>query len=287
MEHMVIPFPRKSAVSRNYLSCVFAFLMIFLTFSVGHSQADLGNYFAVQYYKVHPSLENEFVSLQTDVWKKIHRARIQNGLLNGWWFTRVVAPSGTNTEYDYVIVLEYDSAEKLTSHFEGFGVNYSTILDVEEIALALQSPEIGEMVYEEVWRTTDQAFVQSDNNNVYRYQVFNSMKMKPGIDEQEYQRIEHEYWKPVHQERIKRNQMYGWGLYTMIIPGGTERNYHWATMDFYHSFIDYLRPTGDIMIGIHGNEKAAQISAETDSKRDLLKAEIRELLAYMTEDFLD
>jgi hypothetical protein len=95
--------------------------------------------------------------------------------------------------------------------------------------------------------------------------------------------MEKEYWKPMHQERIRRNMMYGWGLYNMIIPGGTERNYSWGTVDFYHNFIDYLRDTQPILNTIHGKAKADQYLAETVEKRDLLKAEIRELLDYMLD----
>lgn len=265
-----------------------ALVFISFTYSSAYSQADLGNYFAIQYYKVKPTQENTFINLQRDVWKKIHKARIQNDLLDGWFLSRVVAPSGTNSEYNYLIVFEYDSAEKLTAHFEGYGVNYSTILDTEEIALALRSPEIADMVYEEVWRTADQAFVQNSNNQYqYKYQVFNSMKLKPGVDEAEYLKLEHDIWKPIHEERIRRNMMYGWAMYTMIIPGGTERNYHWATVDFYHNLKDYLTPTIDILRIIHGPEKAPIALEKAVSIRDLLKREVRELLDYMNEESLN
>ena len=275
--------PLHSNVFRSFLwSLILSFFIVFAPSAV-QSQAELGNYFAVQYYKVHPSMENEFIRLEGEVWKKIHHARIKKDLLDGWYFSRVVVPSGTNAEYNYIIVFEYDSAEKLTAHFEGYGVNYATLLDQEEIALALRTPEIRDMVYEEVWRTVDQTFANSESQ--YRYQIFNAMKMRPGVDEAEYQRMEREYWKPVHEERIRRNEMFGWGLYTMIIPGGTERNYHWATIDFYHNFTDYLvEESTSIMNSLYGPENAAKYAEETISKRDLLKAEIRELLDYMNDD---
>ncbi len=260
-------------------------LSLFIVFAPSsvQSQGELGNYFALQYYKVHPSMENEFIRLEGEVWKKIHEARIKKDLLDGWYLLRVVAPSGTHAEYNYIIVFEYETAEKLTGHFEGHGINYAVLLDEQEIALALRAHEVRDMVYEEVWRTADQTFANSESQ--YRYQIFNSMKIKPGVDESEYVRLEKEYWKPVHTERIRRNAMFGWGLYTMIIPGGTERNYHWGTIDFYHNFKDYLvEESTSIMNSLYGPENAAKYVEETISKRDLLKAEIRELLDYMNDD---
>lgn len=260
----------------------FGAFVFLLLFSIQlNSQAAVGNYFAVQYLKVQPQMENEFIELETQVWKKIHEQRMKEDILDGWYLYRVLAPSGTTTEYNYILMYEYDSAEKIAGHFDGYGVNYSALLDKDEIVLALRTPEIRDMVYEEVWRTVDQTMTPN-SQTLFKYTIFNSMKMKPGIDEGEYQRMEQEYWKPMHEERIRRNMMYGWGMYTMIIPGGTERNYHWATVDYYHNFIDYLRETQPIMNQIHGKEKADMYLEETISKRDLLKGEIRELVDYMT-----
>ena len=49
--------------------------------------------------------------------------------------------------------------------------------------------------------------------------------------------------------------------------------------DYFDNFIDQMQPIDDILENIHG-DKGAGIVEETDSKRDLLKAEIRELIDY-------
>ena len=236
--------------------CLTVVLIAFCTSVVINAQSPPINYFATKYMKVEPKNETEFIRAQLEVWKKIHQKRIEQGLLNGWYFMRIVAPAGTATEYNYITIEAYDSAEKLAGHFEGFGVDYTGILGPEEISLALRTPEISNMTYEEVWRTVDQVL---DLSSPFRYQVFNSMKMRQGTDEDEYQRIEREYWKPMHQKRIDMGLMKGWGIYTMIIPGGTERDYAWATVDFYDDFIDYLSPTTGILESIHGKKKCGAL----------------------------
>ena len=268
----------------KWLSPLFV-LLLFLP-SITNSQATIGNFFAVQYMKVLPSMENEFIRLETDVWQKIHKARIEKDILDGWYLYRVISPSGTNAEYNYVIIQEYDDAEKLSAHFDGYGVNYDNLLETDEIQLALRTPEICDLTYEEVWTTVDQVMT-TNSNQIFKYIVVNSIKIKPDINEREYLRIEKEYWKPKYEEQIRRNMMFGWGIYTMIIPGGTERNYHWSTVDYYHNFIDYLKDTDDIMTSIHGKANADKYIAETLSKRDLLKSEIRELLEFINDSEVD
>ncbi len=221
--------------------------------------------------------------LELEVWRKMQEARIKADVCDGWYFFRVVAPIGSATEYNYVTMNVYDTAEKLSGHFENFGVDYNTILSPQEITLALRTEQIRELVYEEVWTTVEEVFPENPEK-MYRFQVFNSMKLREGTDEEEYQRMEREYWKPMHEERMKRGVMFGWGLYTMIIPGGTERDYHWATVDFYDHFIDYLRDNGPLLEEIHGKSKADQYTEETITKRDLLKAEVRELIDFVNEN---
>tara|TARA_B100000497_G_C7682251_1_gene412873 strand:- start:214 stop:1074 length:861 start_codon:yes stop_codon:yes gene_type:complete len=285
MRKILITLTNQIGLVNKPFAFILGFVLILSSIPV-QSQTDIGNYFAIQYFKVHPSQENEFIQLHSNVWQKIHAERIENDLLDGWYLFRVIAPQGTNTEYNFLIVQEYDDAEKFSAHFDGYGVNYNNILSTNEIQHALTTNEISDMTYEEVWTTVDQ--IMTDNSGqIYKYSVFNSMKMKPGVDNDDYVRMEKEYWKPMHKERIRRNMMFGWGMYTMIIPGGTERNYHWATVDYYHNFMDYLCETGSIMESIHGKENADKYTEETISKRDLLKAEIRELIAYKNDSNLD
>ena len=283
IQEFLLEFRTKNLIEMRRITTQLLSVIILLSFgfSTLKGQDAPINYFALKYIKVDPQNETEFIRAQLEAWKKIHQKRIDQDLLNGWYLLRVVSPAGTSTDYNYITVEAYENAERLSGHFDGYGVNYSGILGPEEISLALRTPEISNMTYEEVWRTVDQVLDLS-NSNLFRYQVFNSMKLRPGVDEDEYQRIEREYWKPMHEKRIENGNMKGWGIYTMIIPGGTERDYHWATIDFYDEFVDYLKPTDGFLEAIHGEEKAMKYIEETDSKRDLLKAEIRELVDFVS-----
>ena len=257
-----------------------SFTLIIIFVGLSASSQTNANYFAIKYIKVDPSVESEYLRLELEVWKKIHQARVKEGVLDGWYLFRIVSPAGTSAKYNYLTIEAYNGSEKLAGHFDGYGVDYTGILSPDDIALALRTPEIKDMIYEEVWRTVDEV-LNLNSGDMYRYQIFNSMKLRPGTEESDYQRMEQTYWKPMHQERMKRGTMKGWGLYTMIIPGGTERDYHWATVDFYDDFINYLEPTTPILESVHGETSAQKYIKETTEKRDLLKAEIRELVDFV------
>ena len=248
-------------------------------FSLAISAQFKPNYFVVQYLKVHPSMDNEYLELETGVWKKMQQARIDAGVLDAWYFFRVISPSGTKTEYNYVTVLQYDTAEKLAGHFESYGVDYTTLLDAEEIAFALKTPEIRDLVYEEVWTTADQ-IMKKNASKMYRFQVFNAMSLNEGITEEEYKGLETKYWKPMHISRINTNRMHGWAMINMMIPGGTERAYSWATIDFYDRFIDIMTNNDDILKKLYGDKEMVKITEQTLATRDLLRTEVRELLDY-------
>ena len=276
----------KSLIMRNpnfNLLAVTALLLLFLI--PGQklvSQNSAGGYYVIQYHKVHPTMESEYYELETSVWKKIHNARISEDLCDGWYLFRVISPNGTKTEYNYVLVLEYDNEAKLAGHFESFGVDSTQLLSPEEISTALRTPTIRDQVYEEVWLNLDTEMKNGDG--MYKFQVFNAMKLKPGISAQEYQRIENNYWRPMHRLRINTGKMHGWGIYNMIIPGGTERAYQWATVDFYDNFIDYMTGTDNEFAKIHGSRNAQKYLEETLSKRDLLRTEVRELLDFISDN---
>jgi hypothetical protein len=232
-------------------------------------------------------MENEYLQLENEVWKKMQTARIEAGVLDAWYLYRVISPAGTKTEYNFVTILEYETAEKLSGHFESYGVDYTSLLSAEEIAFALKTPEIRDLVYEEVWRSVD-LMMKDDSPDMYKFQVFNAMSLKPGVIEDDYRELETRYWKPMHEVRMKSNRQHGWGLFSMRIPGGTERAYHWATIDYFDRFIDIMQDEGNNnMIKIYGKKEADKITEQTLAARDLLRSEIRELLDYVTRDSIN
>lgn len=234
-------------------------------------------YYTVQYMKVPIENDNEYIRLETEVWKIIHQARKDAGVLDGWFLYRVISPAGTNTEYNYVTVNAYNSLEKLAGHFESYGVDYTTILNSEQISIALRTDKIRSLVKEEVWQLKDRVFPEKIEE-MYRYQVVNSMSLMPGVTGNEYTELETTYWKPVHEARMNGGKLYGWGLYSLVMPGGANAPYTWGTVDFYSDFKDIFYDYSNLMSKVHKGKESDKIYEKTNSTRDLLDSEIRLLI---------
>ncbi len=237
-------------------------------------------YYTVRYMKVPLENDNEYIRLETEVWKILHQARKDAGLLDGWFLFRVLSPSGTHTEYNYVTVLAYSSVEKLAGHFESYGVDYTKLLNSEQISIALKTDNIRDLVKEEVWQLEDRIYAEN-MENMYRYQVVNSMRLKPGVSGNEYAEVERTYWKPIHKARMDGGKMHGWGMYSLVMPQGTSASYTWGTADFYSNFEDIFYDYHPLFSKIHKGKDVDKIYEKTENTRDLLTSEVRFLIDYI------
>lgn len=68
-------------------------------------------------------------------------------------------------------------------------------------------------------------------NDPTAFAVSDLMKVKPGA-EQKYLDLEKNFWKPIHQERIKQGKISGWILYRVLYTG-TADLYNYATVTFF------------------------------------------------------
>jgi hypothetical protein len=79
--------------------------------STGHTQQvqPAPTVVEVNYMKVEPAKEADYLRLERETWKPIHQERIRRGALRSWTLYQVRYPHGTGTEYDYVTVNTYNS----------------------------------------------------------------------------------------------------------------------------------------------------------------------------------
>ena len=64
---------------------------------------------SIHYMKAAPGMEAEYERVETEVWKPIHEARREAGVMRDWVFYRVQYPQGTGAPYTHVTVNVYDS----------------------------------------------------------------------------------------------------------------------------------------------------------------------------------
>ena len=66
-------------------------------------------YLVLDYMRVTPGKENEYVRLEREVFKPFHAQRVKNKRLVGWQLYEVRYTADTHRDYDYVTVNVYDS----------------------------------------------------------------------------------------------------------------------------------------------------------------------------------
>lgn len=89
-----------------------------------------------------------------------------------------------------------------------------------------------------------------------------------------YEAMEKELWKPMHQELVDQGACEGWFLYSIPYPGGTDAEYHYATVRLYSDISQIESPLSnleELFNKVHPNMDAAEMTEKTLSSRDLVK----------------
>ena len=99
------------------------------------------------------------------------------------------------------------------------------------------------------------------------------MKVDP-LKEEEYLKLEHDLWRPVHQERIKRGQLRSWTLYEVRYPAGSQRECDYRTVNVYNSLADTDRPIADVFTKVHPSIPISDVVRRTVMGRDMRNGEL-------------
>jgi hypothetical protein len=99
------------------------------------------------------------------------------------------------------------------------------------------------------------------------------MKIDP-LKEEEYLKLEHDLWRPVHQERIKQGHMRSWTLYSVRFPSGSKNECDYRTVNVYNSLADMERPIGEVFTKVHPNVPLAEVGRRTVTARDFRTGEL-------------
>ena len=65
---------------------------------------EVGNYMRLDYMKVTPGHESEWIKMERETYKPLHQARIDLGVLRGWTVTTLAMPTGSALPYNAMTV---------------------------------------------------------------------------------------------------------------------------------------------------------------------------------------
>ena len=202
-------------------------LVVLISMQALHGQSDPDREYLIgDHMKVAPENEDAYIELELGPWKKIHQARLDAGLITGWYFYRVRFPAGKNAWHNYVTITLYKDFEALD---KGWDFPIAGI-DMDMDKLFEKTLKLRDLVCSDAWVTVD--FISNDNPS--KYARVNYMKPKNGMGN--YIETELEVWKPLHQTLVDSGKKSGWGVYVKTLPSGTSLPFNAAAVDFYDSF---------------------------------------------------
>lgn len=237
-------------------------------------------YVQIAYMKATPGKAEEYIDVERKIWKPIHEARMKAGIIVNWSLYAVWYPSGTNAEYDYITVNIYGDFNKMKDAFPASvmqsGHPKASATQIDEMMAKTEAAR--EIVRYELWVLRES--VPTDKPAPYVQVSY--MKVAPGQGE-EYFKVEREIWKPIHQAAKETGYTAGWGVYSLMFPGGTQIPHNFGTVIFFDEFSDLALDNlpQELVQKAHPNTTAEKWNAmwqRTLAAREQVRLELWELL---------
>ncbi|MEZ5059760.1 MAG: hypothetical protein R2879_22225 [Saprospiraceae bacterium] len=225
-----------------------------------------------EYMKVKPGMWDKYMECER-VWKKIHQYRKDQGMISGWELERLVFPSGTGNEYDFLTITHFPSWDGIDN--EAWYEQALATLSEDEKKIAMAAEDYRDLVKREIWTAGDMAFGKIEKSPKYR--VENYMKLPNGGME-DWAKMETEFVKPVHQKNIEKGNRAGWLMAYMILPRGTEQNYQVSTIDFFENWKDMDSDEGAAWREVHPDLDWNTLDEKFERTRTIVKTEVRVLV---------
>jgi hypothetical protein len=228
-------------------------------------------YYELDYMRVAPGKDNDYVRLEREVWKPFHMQRIKDKRLVSWELYEVRYTADTHRDYDYVTVNVYDSFAALED--TTFEAQFRRVhAGKDPTRLLEQTSAARQVARAEVWRLVDQTAPRAGPPPRSRYIVVDYMRSKPNVD---YVAMERELWKPVHQDRVRSGSLDRWTLWELVLPGGASYPYDYATVNDL-SKLSLLQDayTEDLFRRVHPKIALNDIANRTTAARDLTRHEL-------------
>lgn len=229
-------------------------------------------YAVCDYMKVKPGMWDKYLECEK-AWKTLHQNRKAQGKIQDWEVEQVLFPSGTNAEYDFLVVTfvkDWDAVGHLWDNWEA----EQKALPANLKDIVANTGQYRDIVKSEIWRTTD--YIAKKDFKA-KYVVENFFKVPPGGWD-DYLEMETRFVKPVHQKNIDLGNRGGWVLGYMVAPQGEDQPYDCSTVDLYDKWEDLDNDEGKAWETVYPGMSDAQIGKRIEATRSLVRREIRQVV---------
>lgn len=253
-------------------------LILFLVISFSYAQTERLDYKKIDYIRVDEDQSSEFIRMAESVLKPAYDALASDGKIKNWRLYKVNFPGGERTTYNFVCVV---TAEGIRSFEENFS-NISSMYFMPKTGNQQSSSKLAaitDMEASEIWKVRSLINVDESPSPPSRFMTMDYMNVAQGRG-LEYLMLEDEVAMPLHQERVNMESMAGWEVYSLILPGGTEYGYNYATGNYF-DHIEHVEFgfTQELIKQTMPGTDVADLLNTIYETRDLVRSELWELVA--------
>ena len=228
----------------------------------------------LDYMKVAPGKEAEYVRLEQQTFKALHQQRVKNKEMVAWALYQVPFTADVHREYDYVTANIYDNIA--ATEATGMMATFQRLHPGKEgTNLIAQTGAARTTVRHEIWQLMDQTTPLGTADKPAppaKYLIVNFMRSKDGGN---YESVEKDLWKPIHQDLVKSGGMLSWGFYGLVLPGGTSYPYDYATVNGLSNLTAFTTLySEELFKRVHPNISMTDIGKKTAAGRDLVRQEL-------------
>lgn len=251
----------------------FVFILLLIGSQLSKAQTHEGYYMHVDYIHIQKDDIPEFEEHIASILKPGQEERMNEESFTEWYIYRVAYPSLENPTYNYVVVSlsetldEFDNVRtQVFSHMSDYMAD-----NFKKMLVPNRS---------ELWRINN-SVLTSDSTRASKYFIMDYMDVTTGM-EYAYQMMEDEIALPIHEYRMEIDQMNGWELFSLIVPGGTEYGYNFATGNYFSDLRHFeFGFTEEIIRQSHPETDINEINQNIERTRNLVRSEVWELIDFV------
>ena len=252
----------------------------------GHAQTapSQPKYALLEYMKIEPGKNAEYRKMEQEVWLPVHRERIKAKLIRGWELYGVRYPGGTAREYDVVAVTLFDNFKDMENSTTP-EVFAKANPNMKREEFGARANAVRKMVRTEVIALVDSAWPGGADPRAaaapapYVRVDYKKIELGKATD---YVANERKYYKPLWQAAVDAGTMRGWGVWGVRFPGGTNKEYGFATVQFFDKFEQLEgNPSRGLWEKVHPNVKAADLQVQMGAISKTVRSEVLALLEHL------
>jgi len=260
-----------------FSTCLFLILSVTFTFA----QTERLDYKKIDYIQVDQANSNEFISLANNALRQAYQQLVDEGDIKEWMLFKVNFPGGDKSNYSFVSVVTASDMHAFENNFSNTFPVYFMPSNSGTSDAANNMASLTHLHASEVWKVRSILEPDNEQKTPSRFMVMDYMEVTQGKG-LEYLMLEDEVAMPLHEERMNRETMSGWEVYSLITPGGTEYGYNYATGNYFDHIEDVeFGFTEELIKQTMPGTDVAELLQTIYNTRDLVKSELWELVTYV------